>query len=99
MRKETEVQELRQWQREWREENRGIQDKITNFWDKKMPGGGGEEDPAQTQDGGQSQESQDNVNTNNDNTEGEVNVKPPSPIAVADDQYVYEGENVGVTKD
>ena len=88
MRKEDGVQELRQWQREWREENRGIQDKITNFWEKKMPGGG-EEDPGQ---------SQDNINTNNDK-ESEVIIKPPSPIAVTDDQYVYEGEAVGVTTD
>ncbi|CAC5409349.1 IQ domain-containing protein K [Mytilus coruscus] len=38
VRKDPEVQELRQWQREWREETGGIQDKVSQFWDKKMPG-------------------------------------------------------------
>ena len=37
VRKEPDVQELRVWQREWREENRGIQDRVSEFWDKKMP--------------------------------------------------------------
>ncbi|XP_060553480.1 IQ domain-containing protein K-like [Ruditapes philippinarum] len=37
IRREPEVQELRQWQAEWREENGGIKDKVTDFWEKKMP--------------------------------------------------------------
>jgi len=37
VRREPDVQELRVWQREWREENRGIQDRVSEFWDKKMP--------------------------------------------------------------
>ena len=28
---------MRQWQAEWREENGGIKDKVTDFWEKKMP--------------------------------------------------------------
>lgn len=37
VRREPDVQELRQWQREWREENRGIQSRVSDFWEKKMP--------------------------------------------------------------
>lgn len=37
VRKDGEVQELRQWQREWREENGNISTKVSEFWDKKMP--------------------------------------------------------------
>ncbi|CAF0905095.1 unnamed protein product [Rotaria sordida] len=32
IRKQTEVQELRQWQREWREANRNIHDVVEDFW-------------------------------------------------------------------
>jgi hypothetical protein len=32
IRKQAEVQELRQWQREWRESNRNIHDVVENFW-------------------------------------------------------------------
>lgn len=39
VRREPDVQELRVWQREWREENRGIQHRVTEFWDKQMPDG------------------------------------------------------------
>lgn len=39
VRKEPDVQELRVWQREWREENRGIQSRVSEFWDKQMPDG------------------------------------------------------------
>ncbi|ESO93382.1 hypothetical protein LOTGIDRAFT_232783 [Lottia gigantea] len=31
------IQELRQWQREWREENRGYDKKVNEFWEEKMP--------------------------------------------------------------
>ncbi|RUS88942.1 hypothetical protein EGW08_003278 [Elysia chlorotica] len=41
VRKEPDVQELRVWQREWREENRGIQSRVSEFWDKQMPDGDG----------------------------------------------------------
>lgn len=37
VRREQDVQELRVWQREWREENCGIQHRVTEFWDKQMP--------------------------------------------------------------
>ena len=33
------MQELRVWQRDWREENRGIQSRVSEFWDKQMPDG------------------------------------------------------------
>ncbi|KAH9514390.1 hypothetical protein Btru_025079 [Bulinus truncatus] len=44
VRKNPEVQELRIWQREWREEISGIQKRVTEFWDEKMP----EEDSCKT---------------------------------------------------
>ena len=37
VRREPDVAELRQWQKEWREENSGIQTQVSAFWDKKMP--------------------------------------------------------------
>ena len=38
MRKQPEVQELRQWQAEWREDVPGnIQRRVSDFWEKKMP--------------------------------------------------------------
>ena len=30
---------MRQWQREWREENENIAKKVNEFWDKQMPDG------------------------------------------------------------
>lgn len=39
VRREPNVQELRIWQREWREENRGIQHRVSEFWEKQMPNG------------------------------------------------------------
>ena len=67
VRKEPEIQELRQWQREWREESRGIQHKVTDFWEKKMPGGG-EPTPGNSE-----------LNLNNDSKDTEVTSPPPSP--------------------
>lgn len=37
VRREQHVQELRQWQREWRAENENINHKVQEFWEKKMP--------------------------------------------------------------
>ncbi|XP_025095674.1 IQ domain-containing protein K-like [Pomacea canaliculata] len=37
VRKTPEVQELWQWQREWREINRNIQSCVNDFWESKMP--------------------------------------------------------------
>lgn len=37
VRRLNEIQELRQWQREWRQENQGIHAQVTDFWKKKMP--------------------------------------------------------------
>lgn len=37
MRRDPEVQELRQWQREWREINSNIQNRVNDFWESKMP--------------------------------------------------------------
>jgi hypothetical protein len=39
VRKEPEILELRQWQREWREENENVKYKVDNFWKEKMPCG------------------------------------------------------------
>ncbi|CAG5120195.1 unnamed protein product [Candidula unifasciata] len=32
-----EVKELREWQREWREENHGVVNRVSEFWDEQMP--------------------------------------------------------------
>lgn len=45
VRRDPEVAELRQWQAEWREENGGIQRRVSDFWEKKMP-----ESPTASQD-------------------------------------------------
>ncbi len=37
VRREPEIQELRQWQREWREENSNIKEEVTHFWAEKIP--------------------------------------------------------------
>lgn len=37
IRQEESVQELRQWQKEWREENRNIQETVNEFWADKIP--------------------------------------------------------------
>ena len=41
VRLDPEIQELRAWQREWREENENIKNKVEDFWAKQMPGGDG----------------------------------------------------------
>lgn len=38
MRKLEEIQELRHWQREWREENADIKRKVEDFWKEHEPG-------------------------------------------------------------
>ena len=37
MRRDPEVQELRAWQAEWREEQGGIRRSVSDFWEKQMP--------------------------------------------------------------
>ena len=39
IRLDPEIQELRQWQREWRDENENIKNKVDDFWAKQMPEG------------------------------------------------------------
>ncbi len=34
---DAEVQELRQWQLEWREINENVSQKVNHFWDERMP--------------------------------------------------------------
>ncbi|XP_064618066.1 IQ domain-containing protein K-like [Liolophura sinensis] len=41
VRKTPEIQELRIWQREWREENANVTIKVSDFWAKQMPEGEG----------------------------------------------------------
>ena len=48
MRIEPEVQELREWQREWAEENANIKERVDHFWAEKMPEGGEQADQAAT---------------------------------------------------
>jgi len=37
VRRTPQIQELRQWQREWKAENENINQKVEEFWQKKMP--------------------------------------------------------------
>jgi len=37
VRREPDIQELRQWQREWRAENENVSQKVNKFWAKQMP--------------------------------------------------------------
>ena len=37
VRREPEIQELRIWQREWRQETENIQKKVDSFWRRNMP--------------------------------------------------------------
>ena len=37
IRRDSEVQELRLWQREYREENRNIVDRVEQFWQQSNP--------------------------------------------------------------
>lgn len=34
-----EIQDLREWQKQWREENENIKNKVDDFWAKQMPEG------------------------------------------------------------
>lgn len=50
VREEESVQELRQWQRECREENRNIHEAVNRFWSDKIPNDQETEEPKQTDD-------------------------------------------------
>ena len=49
MRRQPEIQELRVWQREWREENANIRSKVEDFWAEKLPDSQEETSNTQTQ--------------------------------------------------
>ena len=40
VRREPEIQELRQWQKAWREEREDLTSKVSDFWSSKMPSDG-----------------------------------------------------------
>lgn len=73
MRKNPEIQELRIWQREWREENANVTVKVSDFWAKQMPEGEGFS-PCQSE----------QVITDSGETGGQVQKEKPDTVNTTD---------------